>query len=402
MITLQNADSALKDYYLEAVTAQLNDNVSPFFSAIEKNSANVTGKDVKLTVLRGYAGGIVSGEEDADLPSPYKNRYAAITMPLKNLYGTIEISDKAMRASRESTGAFVNLLNAEMEGLVLSARSSFQRMLLGDGSGLLCKITKKISTTVYQVDNVKDYFAGMVVDCTNPIGLITDSCKNLTVISVDKANSTVTFENPVTVPVENGSMYVHASKDRELTGLSALFDKDTVYGYDKSADPYFAPYKVDCNNTLTESALSDVLDYMEEHFNSKINFILCSYKTRKMIASLLDANRRVVNTIDARAGYGTVTVNDVPVYADKYCPDDRILFLNTDDFALYQLCDWEWLEDEDGKILKQVAGKAAYAATLVKYAELICRKPCGQAMLYNITPAPAPAPSVDEEDEDGE
>ena len=64
--------AALKDYYLEAVTAQLNDNVSPFFSAIEKNSANVTGKDVKLTVLRGYAGGIVSGEEDDDLPAHFR------------------------------------------------------------------------------------------------------------------------------------------------------------------------------------------------------------------------------------------------------------------------------------------------------------------------------------------
>ena len=36
-----------------------------------------------------------------------------------------------------------------------------------------------------------------------------------------------------------------------------------------------------------------------------------------------------------------------------------------------------WLEDEDGKILKQVPGKAAYSATLVKYAELVCRKPYG-------------------------
>ncbi|MDE7265799.1 MAG: phage major capsid protein [Clostridia bacterium] len=387
MITLQNADAALKDYYLEAISSQLNDNLSPFFSAIEKNSANVAGKDVKLAVLRGYAGGIVSGEEEESLPTPYKNRYATISMPLKNLYGTIEISDKAIRASRESTGAFVNLLNAEMEGLVLSAKTSFQRMLLGDGSGKLCKIIKKLSTTEAQVDEVKDYFVGLVVDCENAMGVVAESGKALMISAVDKENSTVIFSAPTTSAIDNGTMYIHGSKDREITGLAAIFDNDTVYGYDKSEDGYFAPYKVDCKNNLTESALSDVLDHMEECFNSKINFILCSYKTRKLIASLVDANRRVVNTIDARTGYGTVTVNDVPVYADKYCPDDRILFLNTDDFALYQLCDWEWLEDEDGKILKQIPGKAAYTATLVKYAELICRKPCGQAMLYNIHPS---------------
>ncbi|MDE6868584.1 MAG: phage major capsid protein [Clostridia bacterium] len=387
MITLQNADSALKDYYLEAVTAQLNENLSPFFSAIDKNSENVTGKDVKLTVLRGYSGGIISGEEDESLPTPYTNRYATITMPLKNLFGTIEITDKAIRASRESTGAFVNLLNAEMEGLVLSAKSSFQRMLLGDGSGKLCKIVKKISNTELQVDDVRDYFVGMVVDCENALGAFLDSAKNLVIGGVDKENSTVILSTPTSAALDNGVMYVHGSRGHELTGLAAIFDGETVYGYDKSEDGYFAPYKVDCKNNLTEGVLSDVLDHMEEAFNSKINFILCSYKTRKLIASLLDANRRVVNTIDARTGYGTVTVNDVPVYADKYCPDDRILFLNTDDFALYQLCDWEWLEDEDGKILKQVPGKAAYTATLVKYAELICRRPCGQAMLYNVHPS---------------
>ena len=94
----------------------------------------------------------------------------------------------------------------------------------------------------------------------------------------------------------------------------------------------------------------------------------------------------MVNSTDAHAGTGTVTVNDVPVYADKFCPDDAIYFLNTKDFCFCQLCDWEWLEDESGKILKQVPGKAAYTATLVKYAELVCKKPCGQAKLTNFIP----------------
>ena len=32
MITLTNADAALKDYYLDAVSQQLNDGISPFFN----------------------------------------------------------------------------------------------------------------------------------------------------------------------------------------------------------------------------------------------------------------------------------------------------------------------------------------------------------------------------------
>lgn len=382
MITIQNADAALKDYYLDAVSAQLNDGVSPFFAAIEKGTDYVYGKDVKLAVVRGFAGNVMAGAEDGDLPDPHKNRYVNITAPLKNIYGTIEISDKAMRASRESSGAFVNLLNAEMEGLVSSAKQNFQRMLFGDGTGKLFTITDKVSDSVYNVDIVKEYFVGMQVDLYSPLNK-PSSALGVYIESVDKAAGTVTFGTAVTELVVGGNVYVHGSVNSELTGLGAIFDSPSLYGYTKTADPYFAPYKADANGKLTEGDLSDVLDYMEENFNSKINVILCSYKTRKKIAALIDANRRVVNTIDARTGYGVVTVNDVPVYADKYCPDDRILFLNSEDFALYQLCDWEWLEDEDGKILKQVPGKAAYSATLVKYAELVCRKPCGQAMLHN-------------------
>ncbi len=139
-------------------------------------------------------------------------------------------------------------------------------------------------------------------------------------------------------------------------------------------------------NDLTEDKLAEIIDRVEESVNGRINMILCSYSTRRRIAALIANNRRVVNSVDARTGVGVVTVNDVPVYADKFCSDDEIMFLNTEDFRLCQLCDWEWLEDEDGKILKQIPGKAAYTATLVKYAELICKKPCGQAMLYNIKP----------------
>ena len=383
MITIQNADAALKDYYLDAVSSQLNDNISPFFSAIEKNTDNVYGKDVKLAVVRGFTGNVIAGAEDGDLPDPYKNRYANITAPLKNIYGTIEISDKAMRASRESSGAFVNLINAEMEGLISSAKHNFRRMLFGNGTGKLCTITDKISASEYEVDTVKEYFVGMQVDIFVSADRTAEGGKGVYIVGIDKSKNAIALSGDINDSVVGCSVYVHASKDGELTGLGAIFGDKTLYGFSKSEDPYFAPYIADGNGGLKESMLSDILDYMEENFNSKINVILCSYKTRKMIASLADANRRVVNTIDVRAGYGTVSVNDVPVFADKFCPDDKIFFINSEDFALYQLCDWEWLEDEDGKILKQIQGKPAYSATLVKYAELICRKPCGQAMLVN-------------------
>lgn len=377
MITITNADAALKDYYLDAVTAQLNGEVSPFFNAIAKTCENVFGKDVKLAIAKGGMAGVVAGSEDDDLPSPRSNRYYGVTLPLKNIYGTIEISDKSLRASSDASGAFVNLLNAEMEGLIAGAKANFARMLYGDGNGLLCKIVSKESNTEFKVNSAKSYFVGLSVK----IGLTTPVTTVIT--AVDTAESTITVKDAVTATVSGGeTVCVSGAEGNELIGLAGIFDGASLYGYTKADEPYFAPVKKTVTaSALTENDLIDMIDSLEESSDGKVDMILCSFKVRKKIAALMSASRRIVNSTDIAAGYSSIIINDVPVYADKFCPDDRIYFLNTADFALNQLCDWAWLEDEGGKILRQVAGKAAYSATLVKYAELVCKKPCGQGAI---------------------
>lgn len=378
MITITNADAALKDYYLDAVNAQLNGEVSPFFNAIAKTSENVYGKDVKLSIAKGGMAGVVAGAEDGELPSPRSNRYYGVTLPLKNVYGTIEISDKALRASENSAGAFVNLLNAEMEGLVAGAKANFARMLYGDGNGLLCKVVSQKSTSVLVVNSAKSYFAGLKVK----LGLA--SPVTATIAAVDTVKKEITFSETFAANAFSGgeTVRIDGAEGNEILGLSGIFDGTTLYGYNKSTEAYFKPLvKSVAKASLAESDLIDVIDTLEEANDGKVNMILCSHKTRKQIAALMSASRRVVNTADIAAGYSSIVINDVPVYADKFCPDDRIYFVNTDDFSLNQLCDWAWLEDEGGRVLKQVAGKAAYCATLVKYAELVCKRPCAQGAI---------------------
>ena len=376
MITIANADAALKDYYLDAVNAQLNGEVSPFFNAIEKTGENVFGKDVKLAIAKGGMAGVVAGAEDGELPSPRTNRYYGVTLPLKNVYGTIEISDKALRASADSTGAFVNLLNAEMEGLVAGAKANFARMLYGDGNGLICTVVSKKSDKTLAVNSAKAYFAGLKVT----VGTATPVDTVITAVDVEKRE--ITVADSLSSVAGGESVRIAGATGNEIIGLAGIFDGTTLYGYDKSAENYFQPYvKKVAKSSLTEGEIVDVIDALEETSDGKVNMILCSHKVRKQIAALMTSSRRIVNTAEIAAGYSSIIINDVPVYADKFCPDDRIYFVNTDDFALNQLCDWAWLEDEGGRILKQVTGKAAYSATLVKYAELVCKKPCAQGAI---------------------
>ena len=107
MVTLQTADNALKSFYLDAVTDALNMKTNPLLAKIQRTSANVVGKDVRKVVRLGLNGGIGAGTETGDLPTPSTSEYVQLVATLKNLYGTIEISDKAIRSSANNEALFV-------------------------------------------------------------------------------------------------------------------------------------------------------------------------------------------------------------------------------------------------------------------------------------------------------
>ena len=137
MVTTQTADNVLKSYYLGAISEQIDHKTNPFLARIKKTTADVYGRDVRKVIKLGINGGIGAGTEDGDLPSATGNNYVELVAPLKNLYGKIEITDKAIRASQNNEGAFVNLLNDEMEGLVKASAFNLGRMIFGSSSGTL-------------------------------------------------------------------------------------------------------------------------------------------------------------------------------------------------------------------------------------------------------------------------
>ena len=195
MITLSSADNALKQVYLEVVSNQLNTNSNPLLAKIEQTTRDVWGKQIVKVAPFGVNGGIGAGDEAGALPSSASNNYVKFVTDLKNLYGKIEISDKAIRASENNVGAFVNLLNAEMEGLIKASQFNFGRMLFGDGSGKLATVSS-VSNGVITVDTVKSMIEGLVVDVYSSLGVATLTGARIT--SVDRVNKTITIDKTFT------------------------------------------------------------------------------------------------------------------------------------------------------------------------------------------------------------
>ena len=390
MISIETADNALKSFYLDAVTNALDYKANPFLAQIERSSTNVVGKDVKKLVRCNNMGGIVAGTETGDLPAAQDVKRLQFTAPLKNLYGTIEISDKALRASANNEGAFVNLLNDEMQTLIQSASYNFGRMIFGDGNGYLTKFAATPGTNSVILEDVSNIYVGMHVDICESNGSEIEPLTNLEVTNVNYLDNMVTFGNTSSLSAMSSSncgVRIHGVANQELTGLKAIFDNYILYGVSKHEAPVMVPH-VEANvGEITANKLQTALDKIEEKSGKGVNFIVCSWGVRRALVEHLSQNSIMMPTMECAGGFKAVSFNGIPVIADRFCPAGTMYLLNTEDFKIHQLCDWKWLEGEDGKILKQIPGKPVYTATLVKYAELMCEKPNGQGMLTGITEA---------------
>jgi hypothetical protein len=392
MVTLATADNALKEVYLGVVSNQLNTSINPLLARINQTTSDVWGKEIRKLAPYGINGGIGAGTEDGDLPSAAGNTYEQFVLTLKNLYGRFEISDKAIRASENSAGAFVNLLNDEMDGLIKASAFNFGRMLYGDGTGTLATISDNTTSTI-TVNSVKNLIEGMVVDILTSSGSSVSGCSSLRIKAINRATNTVSFVSAPTFTasaLKSDIVCVQGSYKNEITGLGAIFKSTgSLYGLDRASYNWLVPYIKDITENSSKSDITDIImqkaiDELDENSNSKVDFIVCSSGVKRNYQNYLASYRSNIDIMNLEGGFKAISYNGIPVISDRFVQENTMYLLNTSEFNLHQLCDWKWLESEDGRVIKQTPGKATYQATLVKYADIICNKPSGQAKITGI------------------
>ncbi len=388
MITLSSAENALKSVYLNVVAEQLNTNSNAFLSMINKTSKDVYGKEIVKLAPYGLNGGIGAGSETGTLPTAAMHNHLQFKTSLKNLYGTISLSDKAIRASQNSKGAFVNLLNDEMESLIRSSSFNLGRMLYGDGTGILATVAS-VSSYVPTFDSVRNFVEGMKIDIYSGSTLVQGG---ITVTYVDRANKklvcSASFDHSISA---NDVVYVAGSKDNEITGIKRLFDTSSgnkmLYGVDRTDYPWLYPY-INSNGgnstQISDIMIQAALNSIEENCGTQVDFIAVSNDVRQAYQAYLSDFRRNIDITTLAGGYKAMTYAGVPIVYERHVEDGTMYLLNTKDFNLHQLCDWEWITGENGNVLIPSATTPTYTATLVKYAELVCDRPSAQGKISNI------------------
>ncbi len=381
MITLSEAENALKNIYLGTMSNLLNTTANPLLAKIEQTQADVYGNEIRTAVRWGINGGVGAGDEDGDLPVASGNKYLQFTSTLKNLYGQISISDKAIRAGREGMGAFTDLLNAEITGLMEASKFNLARMLYGDGTGFLTSITA-VTDGVLTVQDTNNLIEGMLVDVySTSAGVDKVAAK---IVSIDRTDKKVTLSVAPTVTV--GYLYNQGSKNKEITGIKSIFATGgNLYGVPRTSIASLLPYTKSSTGTLDDVKIQEVIDRVENFANCTVDFIAMSQIAKYSYLDFLSSYKRNVDYMTTDTGFKAISFGGVPMVFERFVDSGTVYVMDTSTLKLHQLCDWRFLETENGNILRQAQDKPVYTATLVKYCDLICAKPNGLARLTGVT-----------------
>ena len=385
-VTTQTAEQALKIVYKGVVTEQLNISTNPLYNYIGSSTKDISGKEVRKMAPYGVNGGVGADAETAALPVPGGNNYIQFVSELKNLYGTIRISDKSIKASRNDVGAFVRLLSQELEGLMRAAKFNYGRQLFTDGRGALTNLLINTAVNLLEVVSTQFLIEGMIIDIRQQSdGALVAGGGTRRVLAVDRVNRRILIDGaPITTTTAH-MVTVQGSFNQELTGLAAIFQSSgTLYGVNRAQHFWMIPQMRTGTGLISDIKIQRPIDDLDEIMGSKVDYISTASGVRRSYQQYMEATKRTVNTMDLKGGFTALSYNGIPMVNDRFMPAGAMKLLNTKEFTFHQMGDWDWMDD-DGRVLKQVPGFPIWTASLVKYAELVCDHPGGQGMLTGIT-----------------
>jgi hypothetical protein len=145
--TLSNYDEVLKTYYLDGIQDYLN-NSTILKNLIEVNEKDITGKDATIEMHYGRSSGTAAVGDGGDLPTSAYQKFQTATVPMKYVYGRIEVTGPSIAATRNSKGAYGKALDTEVRGIVNDLSKEVNRMDWGAGYGLLARWQSGSSTAI--------------------------------------------------------------------------------------------------------------------------------------------------------------------------------------------------------------------------------------------------------------
>lgn len=398
--TMASVDGILKEVYEDQLRDQLQSDVKTL-RRIERTSEGVSedvgGKYVVFPIRTRRNHGMGARNESEALPIPRRQSYTQARVPLKYLYGALELTGQVFRLAKTKPQAFASALDEEVTGLQQGLAKDQNRQVYGTPKGVLATATAGGTTTTFVVTGHNYLEEGMFVDIFTSADAVRVADVEITSVVTTGGVTTATFTPAAGAATVSGDYITRDnSRDKELTGLGSIVgDTGTLYNVNSATTPVWrATVNANggVNRPLSEGLMIGMVDDIKTKGGGVPTVIFSNLGVRRAYFNLLVQQRRYTNTQNFEGGFSglafTTEDGDIPVVTDTDCPPNRQYFLNEKQLKIYRTNDWEWM-DEDGSRWQRVITSAgafdAYSATLYSYMEIGTHRRNSHGLISDLT-----------------
>ena len=415
--TLSTVDAILKDDYKEYLD-NLNE-ANFILSQVETRKDTVQGRIARHAVHLGRSSGVGARAEGGTLPTAANQSYATVPVPVRYVYGRIQLSGPTIKQAVTDRGAFIDALDAEMEGIKKDAMKDVNRQLWGTSNGVIAQCgTTSSSTTVVLASTTGStalrqlfFDGGMVVDIGTVASPATVASAR-TITSVDEVNKTIAISGAAVTT--SASHFVFRSGaggassntgqpgdgQVELTGLQTIVDDSAVlHTINPSSQPKWKAYvnsNSGTNRSITETLITGSIMKTLTNSGKKPSLLVSAEGVNLAISNLLLSLKRNMEQTNLKGGYAGIQFyspsvsgkgDEAPtaLYADFDCPNNRLYGINPDVLVYHQVGDGFQFMDLDGAVMNRKPDVDAYEATLYAYGELACKQRNVNFVIKDIT-----------------
>lgn len=394
--TMTSVNAVTKEIYGPRIVDQL-ENETVLSKRIEKTSegtgSDAGGKYVTFPLKTRRNHGLGYRNELEQLQNPGQQGWASIRVPLRYGYGRVHMSGQTFDLAETNEQAFASAMTEEMEGLKTDIQKDTNRILWGNGLGVLATVTAATGPlntfTLGAAEGVLNWIElDMMIDVLDSTG-VTPKISNRKVTAVNETTGVVTFDGAAGSFVIGDIVVRTGNYGKEPNGLTSLVKASgSLFNLDPATEPLWKSIEDNSGGALSESKMIKMCDRLRQN-GGRPSVIFTDLGTRRAYFNLLTTQRRFTDTKSFDGGFQGLAFNygggEIPVVEDVDAPAGKMWFIRESDFTIYRIKPWYW-EDRDGGVWKWVTNFDAFEALMKQYWEFAIKRRNTQAVMTAITP----------------
>jgi hypothetical protein len=345
--------------------------------------------------------------------------FTYLNVPCRFGWGRINIDSVLMKTAKSNRGSFVRALQSEMDGLRAAFTHDLNRIIWGDGRGILAYIDGASDGAADITCDAPGGVAGDVngtrfIQRNQKIALLSSAgaftgVKTVSSVAQDATMATITTTTPVSATEGPDNGFIVRAPNLSITsagdtsymlepmGLRGMVDDSGVvadyFGINRSVYDIACSTVIGSVGALNTDVIQQGIDVASQVGEGRITEHWCHHSVRRAYLAILVANRRYLSTSGANkhdAGFkgnaieSEIEFGGMPVHVDRDAPYGTWFGLDTRYFLNFENTPGEWV-DEDGAVLSRVHGSDVFEAVWRWFGQFCCEKPNASFRLDGIT-----------------